>query len=75
MTTIITNNTAGWDATDMVAVRTDFDKQLRLAVRREMMAVETEDMLLQFIADLVQTDPEFKAKYTAFRAARLMGVK
>jgi hypothetical protein len=58
-----------------VTVRSGFDEQLRLAVRREMMAVETEDMLLQFIADLVQTDPEFKAKYAAFRAARLMGVK
>ena len=75
MTTTITNNTAGWVATDMVAVQTDFDKQLRLAVRREMMAVETEDMLLQFIADLVQTDPEFKAKYAAFRAAKKLGVK
>ena len=74
MTTTITNNTAGWDPPG-VTVRSGFDEQLRLAVRREMMAVETEDMLLQFIADLVQTDPEFKAKYAAFRAARLMGVK
>ena len=58
-----------------MAVRSGFDEQLRLAVRREMAAMETENMLLQFVADLVKNDPEFKAKYAAFRAARLMGLK
>lgn len=76
MKTIITDNTAtaGWDTTG-VAVRSGFDEQLRLAIRREMMAMETENVLLQFMADLVKNDPEFKGKYAAFRAARLMGLK
>lgn len=75
MKTTITDNTvtAGWLNTTVV--QKDFEKQLRLAVRREMQAMETENMLLQFMADLVKNDPEFKAKYAAFRAARLMGLK
>ena len=74
MKTVITNNTSGWHTPGMV-VRSDFDEQLRLAIRREMQAMETENVLLQFVADLVKNDPEFKAKYAAFRAARLMGLK
>lgn len=77
MKTIITNNTAT-RADTIDAVFDTFkaiDVKVEIAVRRELVKMESENMLLQFLADLVQNDPEFKAKYVAFRAAKKMGVK
>lgn len=79
MKTIITDNTTvTTNASTIDKVFDAFaaiDTKIEATVRREMMAMEAENVLLQFVADLVKNDPEFKAKYTAFRAARLMGLK